>query len=186
MIVTTPNRQGKVALFFGVAFCAITVVLTGYIFANGLHSFKDRQWSLILLAFPVLIHLYLNRAVIVNHLRNRWYVWALTAASCFVIGLQVNLAQDKASHSITERLRTYFFSWVEEPPSNSALTFLQGETGDDENVPFQVVSDQAPSYPFQFYQSHATWKFLPTNGEALPTPLRLSRKILYHALYERY
>ncbi|MES0871903.1 hypothetical protein [Pseudovibrio sp. SCP19] len=189
MTVTTPNRQGKIAIFFGVVFCAITVVLTGYIFMLGPHRSQDAQWFVLLVAFPVLIQLYLNRAVILNHFRTHWYLWAVSTAVCLVLGLQLNFAQLNSSSSMADQLRTYFFSWVEGQPPSSEFAGDPSDTYNAKQVRYRIVSpargDLDLTDPSSYFHERVPWKSMPDATFEMDGPIAAIRSVLYHGLGER-
>ncbi|KZL20800.1 hypothetical protein PsAD2_01289 [Pseudovibrio axinellae] len=190
MTVMTPNRQGKIAIFFGVLFCAVTVALTGYIFATGgSPASQDPQWFVLLVAFPVLIQLYLDRAVIFSQLRDHWYLWAITTVIFVVVSLQFNLAEDKSSVGVTDKLRSYFFSLVEgQPPSSEYAGDLLGTYG-AKQILYRVVSadtrDLHLSDPFSYLQNRVTWKSNPGVRPKVNGPIDTFKSVLYQGLEER-
>jgi hypothetical protein len=189
MTVVTPNRQGKIALFFGVVFCAITVALTGYIFTLGPQRSQDAQWFVLLVAFPVLIQLYLNRAVILNHIRDHWYLWAISTAVCLVVGLQLNFGQLNSTGTMADQLRTYFFSWVEGQPPSSEYAGKPSDMYNAKQVRYRIVSpargDLDLTDPSDFFHNRVTWKTMPDAAFEVDGPIDMIKSVLYHGLGER-
>ncbi len=189
MIIVTLNRQGKIALFFGVVFCAITVALTGYILILGQQRSQDPQWLVLLVVFPMLIQMYRNRAAILNHFRDRWYLWAISTAFWLVVGLQLNFGQLNSTGTMADQLRTYFFSWVEgQPPSSEYAGGLSG-TYDAKHVRYRIVSpvrgDLDLIYPSIFFRNRMAWKTMPKAAFEANGPIDMIRRTLYHGLGER-
>lgn len=192
MNVTAPNRQGKIAVFIGLVFCAITVVLTGYLFSLGAESTQDRQWFLLLVALPVIIQLYLNRAVIRNHLRLHWYVWAISLAVFLVAAVQLSNAQLRSSSNMSDMLRTYFFSWVDgEPPSSEFAEYPVAFEGGNQ-VKLGTVTPLSPYGesklnlidPSTYFNQRVTWKAVPDSAYQMGNAVNIVRSVLYHGLIE--
>lgn len=183
MTVTTPNPQGKIALFFGIVFCVLTVVLTGYIFTLGPEASQDAQWFLLLVAFPAVIQLYLKRAVILSHFREHWYLWAVTTAASMVVGLQLNYAQLNSSGSMAEELRTYFFSWVEGQPANSEYTGDPTGSYNAKQVRYRIVSpargDLDLTDPSNYLHRTVTWQVLQESSYKTEGPIAAIKRVLY-------
>ncbi|GHB38842.1 hypothetical protein GCM10007094_30400 [Pseudovibrio japonicus] len=189
MTVTTPNPQGKIALFLGIVFCVLTVVLTGYIFTLGPEASQDAQWLVLLVAFPAVIQLYLKRAVILSHFREHWYLWAVTTAVTMVVGLQLNYAQLSSSDSMAVQLRTYFFSWVEGQSANSEYAGDSTDSYNVKQVRYRVVSPSRGELdltdPSNYLQNTVTWKPLPEDTYKARGPIAAIKRVLYHGLGER-
>ena len=188
MTVVTPNRQGKIALFFGIVFCAITVALTGYIFTLGPQRSQDAQWLVLLVAFPVLIQIYLNRAVILNHFRAHWYLWGISTAVCLIVGLQLNFARLDSTGSMADQLRTYFFSWVERQSPNSEYASDPSDTYNAKQVRYRVVlparGDLDLTDPSGFFHNQVAWKTMPDASFEVDGPIDIIKRVLYHGLGE--
>ncbi len=189
MTVTTPNPQGKIALLLGVVFCVLTVALTGYIFIVGPEASQDAQWLVLLVAFPVVIQLYLKRAVILGHFREHWYLWAVTTAVSMVVGLQLNYAQLNSSGSMADQLRTHFFSWVEGQPANSEYAGDPTGSYDAKQVRYRIVSpargDLNLTDPASYFHKTVTWQPLPEGTYKAKGPIAAIKRVLYLGLGER-
>ncbi|WP_143521588.1 hypothetical protein [Pseudovibrio sp. Tun.PSC04-5.I4] len=158
----------------------------------GAQSTQDRQWFLVLVALPVAIQLFLKRAVILNHLRLHWYIWAISMAVCLVAAVQLSNAQLHSSSSMADMLRTYFFSWVGgEPPSSRFAEYPRTFDGGNQ-VKLGTVTPLSPYGetklnlidPSTYFNQRVTWKAVPDSAYQMGNAINIVQGVLYHGLIE--